>query len=693
MPMKKFFILLTGLILIPQISFAGVISAADTKAPAAINTEKNMEKLRNLYKEIPDINDTEALQKYIEKRLKIIKSANFKPEELLQKRTVSIIDTEKLNSQQQETLSAYEKIYQESLKRAESNAPLNEETELDGNFYEYVHKKQQNKAFVPDFPYVNIKLSDKREIMVPAEEHIAYLLTTINIETNGLMRVNEEFVFVSNNEGFPQGFFRILPKYTYSRSGSKRRLALSLQSVLINGEEYPYKITEIGNYLYIEPKESLNLPTGVYTYHFNYLIDRNIWSYDNFDEMYWDITGKTLKNVIGSANAVVTLPSGQGFLAQNAIANTRFGLLPSRVTITNLDDHTLAFADTEALAVGEDIHLYITLQKGTLLPPSLTQRYFWFIQDYGAEFFSLIALLAIFLAYKISLKQIRRNQDKTKAVIKKSPAIFRLFNVNLYDERSLLSEILDLISKNIIGIEKSGEDTVLIKKTDDLKKLSKQMQALVKILFPGAETALPSNNLSKLKLERAYKYLKRKTYHAYNRYVLKLNSMYILFNSAMLFCGIIAASLISVNPSHTFWIITICNLLMIPCLCLALKEIKRRGLNIFIKLFSLIFILGISGWLSIYTSKFYALLMIASLWTIIYYYREFSRRNGLLRHKIKETEEYKSYLQKNPELAASAKDFGTRIPYIYAFAIENKYKQVETFDLIHRYDELLTTIK
>ena len=74
----------------------------------------------------------------------------------------------------------------------------------------------------------------------------------------------------------------------------------------------------------------------------------------------------------------------------------------------------------------------------------------------------------------------------------------------------------------------------------------------------------------------------------------------------------------------------------------------------------------------------------------MFYYSEFSRRNGLLRNKIKETEEYKSYLQKNLELAVSAHEFNIRMPYIYAFALEKKYPDTETFELIKQFEHLLT---
>ena len=693
--MKNFFIaaLFTISLTLSSTSYADVRSAAEPPAPRSLDAKKNNEDLNRLYKEIPDLNDKEAVKEYIKKRLKIVQKANLTAEQVASPQSVSIVDPNDLSKKDEQTLSAYEKIYQESLQRAQdANIPLNANVKLDGTFYELVHPGDNAEPFVPDFPYVTIKLSDKREIMAPAEEHIAYLLTNIKVETNGVMRVTEEFVFVSNNEAFPQGFFRILPKYTYGTTG-KRRIDLTLNSVTINGEEYPYKVTEVGNNLYIEPKQPIDLPTGIYTYKFNYLIDRAIWFRNGFDEFYWDISGRTLRNVVGSANAIVTLPVGSHFLGQNAIASTRKGLNAERVTIADLEETTVAFADTEALAVGDDIHIFITLEKGAIYKPDFSKRYFWFIQDYGSVLFALIALLAIYFSYKISLKQIRHNQDKTRAKISKTPAIFRLLNTNIFDIRSLLAEILDLSAKNIINLQEDNQTAVFIKKTDNLKKFPKSTVKLMQILFPGAETSLPATDISKLKLERAYKYLHRDTIHKYHLYSLKLNGAYLACSFIMLLCGMIASSSVAINPWHTFWVIFICTLLMLPYILLCLIKFKRKWLDWTIKALAGLSVLSISGWMAIYTSYVYAALIIISIGMIIYYYQAFSRRNGLLRNKIKETEEYKSYLQKNPELSVSARDFPTKLPYIYAFNLENKYKSVAIFDLLSQYEALLNNKK
>ena len=59
----------------------------------------------------------------------------------------------------------------------------------------------------------------------------------------------------------------------------------------------------------------------------------------------------------------------------------------------------------------------------------------------------MLAFLAIFIAYKISLKQIFKNKDKTRANIKKTPAIWRVLNQNEFDEEYIYNTIL--INENL----------------------------------------------------------------------------------------------------------------------------------------------------------------------------------------------------------------------------------------------------
>ncbi len=690
--MKSFFIRIVFLLLITATLpvSAGVRSVSE-QAPAAPDPSKRLAEMQKLYQEIPDLKDPKAVREYLKKRLKLTSTAEIAPNEVATPSSTSTVDTHQLEENAEKALSAYEKIYRDSLQRAgNTSETVNEDVELKGTFYRLKENQQTNAdRFVPDFPYVTVKLSKDREILAPADEHFPYVLTTIRIEPTGLLHVVEEFIFISNNESFPQGFFRILPKYNFSRNGDRRRTNISLQSVTVNGEEKPYKMTEIGNYLYIEPVKPLELPSGIYTYRFSYLIDRAVWYYDNFDELYWDITAKTLKNVVGSTNAVVYLPNGRSFIAQNAIVSTRNGLDTKRVTINALTENALGFADTQALGVGEDVHLYLTMEKGTLLPPDFSQKYQWFLHDYGACLFAILALLAIFLSYKISLEQIRRNKDKTSIYLRKTPAISRLLSNNVFDSVSFGAEILSLCAKNILDLRQDGSRTVLIKKTDNLQKLSSAEKKLVNTLFPGQETLLPAAPEAALKLERAYKGLRYNILRRFHLYKLRLNAVYLGFSALMLLTGMACSASVAVTPWNTFWTVLIFTLLMLPFILLFTIRFKSNAVNIAVKAFCALCLLWLGGWVAIYTSNFYAVLMILSLSMIVGYNRLFSRRSGLLRNKIRETEEYKAYLQKNAAITRTGRDYAVKIPYIFALGLENKYKEEKSFMLIDAFLHLL----
>ena len=336
-------------------------------------------------------------------------------------------------------------------------------------------------------------------------------------------------------------------------------------------------------------------------------------------------------------------------------------------------------------------HLFLTMEKGTLLPPDFSKKYQWFIHDYGANLFALFALLAILLSYRISFEQIRRNKDKTRAYLKKTPAIYRMLNLNVYDKTSLGAEILNLCAKNILDLRSSDDKITLIKKSDNLSRLSKTEQKLMTLLYPGQETVLNDGPESTLKLKRAYTYLKYNTYKQIHIFKLKLNALYLVFSIGMLLCGIIGGAMLAINPWNSFSILATFTLLLFPYMAIFINvNPKRKIWRYTLKGFLLLGLIWAAGILSIYSSVFYTIIQMLTVYLIIYYYNMFSRRSGLLRNKIKETEDYKSYLQKNPELEKTSKDFANKKAYIYALGIDNRYKDVDDFSNINKLMQTLT---
>ena len=62
-------------------------------------------------------------------------------------------------------------------------------------------------------------------------------------------------------------------------------------------------------------------------------------------------------------------------------------------------------------------------------------------------------------------------------------------------------------------------------------------------------------------------------------------------------------------------------------------------------------------------------------YSIFQYSVLFTKRNGLIKNKIKETEEFKNYLEKNAQAIGMSQEFTTQEANIYALELSKFYPQ------------------
>lgn len=106
---------------------------------------------------------------------------------------------------------------------------------------------------------------------------------------------------------------RHFDKYVYDNRGHAQKIEFILSQVTVNDVEVPYLTEEFGNEIILKSKYPQELDAGVYTYKFNYLVNYGLQIAQNNVVMNWHLTGQPLNAFITSANAIVTLPSGQTF--------------------------------------------------------------------------------------------------------------------------------------------------------------------------------------------------------------------------------------------------------------------------------------------------------------------------------------------------------------------------------------------
>lgn len=141
-----------------------------------------------------------------------------------------------------------------------------------------------------------------------AIEHIEHFDADIVIDESSRISVKETIDYDFGEEE-RHGIFRWVPlRAVVGGVGD-----LKIDNILVtdeSGTAYPIAdISDNGGSVNIKIGDAYTLITGVHTYIISYTIDRAIGYFDNYDELYWNITGNDWEVPINRVTAKVTLPT------------------------------------------------------------------------------------------------------------------------------------------------------------------------------------------------------------------------------------------------------------------------------------------------------------------------------------------------------------------------------------------------
>ncbi len=643
---------------------------------------------------MPDPNNLTEVIDFFKKRLLNASASNNK--NLLTSSNSGTFDIqhseEYIQEMQNQQKSTFEKIYDAAMQRISGDEQPQTNT---SQTVFYTQSTPNTVSNTNNADIVNITLPGGKQIVAPAAEHIPYLFTSIKILPTGLIQIEENITLIANNQKLKNGLIKILPKFSISRSKVKKKLDIELLSVSINDSKVPHILEEIGDKIYIKPQEKYNLNPGVYNYKFSYILDRKLWYYDDFTELYWDITGGYLNLVITSVNAVISVPEGKNFLSQTVFVGNNKNLSTNRAIITALAPNALGFSSTTPILPGESIHTLVSVDKNSLLPPDINRKILWLITDYGDIMFALFGFLTVLLSYFISWKHIKNNKSKMSASFKNSAYSARYFLKNLFDKKSFVAFLIELYRKQYIDIKQQENTLLLIKKTDNLSRLSKGEKKTLDHLFYGKDSVIRISNINNLKFHRAYNELKKSIDKNIKILNLKLNLSYLFFSIGMLIVSEIAIAILGINTLQTLIILLSSSSTIAFYIYMIRRKFNSKILGYIIKFFGVIFIIFGILMMSIYIHLISAILIMITIYVIFKYSSLFGTKNGLIKNKILETQKLKSYLQDNVQLVSISKDFATHQANIYAFELNNLYeineynKKIYILDLAQQIEKII----
>ena len=633
---------------------------------------------------IPTGENKEEMESFIKERLKTVVITKLDENEDLNKlKSIDVQHSAEYISMLKESKkSTFEKIYDNAMKRlsGSDNRTPDDINEPYDDVYYYVNNQpaleaQKSNWAALDFPVVNVELPNGTQTLVPAQEHIPYLFSKIEILPTGLIGINETIMVIANGDKLKNGLSRAIAKYSTSRSGVRNKIDLTLLSVTVNGQEVPYQAEEVGDKIILTPKEKYTLAPGIYTYNFTYLLDRHLWYYDTFNEFYWDVTGSSWNLVVANAGASVSLPGTQPPLSQNILLGYPGQLTTEGAFIAKGEDNTLGFVAQSPLFVGEGMHIIISLPKTDLLPPDWGKRFSWFITDYGDILFALFGLAAILVSYIISWQYISAGRSKLKIGMHRTAPMLRYLIKGKFDKVSFVAYLLELFRKNIIDIQESDGEVMLIKKTDDLKSLARRERKAIAHLFPGKESVIRADASNQLKFKRAFKLIEKNTLSHCQNLSLKLSAGYLFFSIGMLLLIEAAIASLSISFSQIFAVELAGSITLAFYVWILKLKFQRAVIGWISKIFALLIILFTLMVLSVYIHPVAALLLLTMIYIIFAYTRIFAKRSGLMKNNIKDVLSFRDYLIDNAATLSLGRGFAAQQANIFALDVSGKYPE------------------
>lgn len=361
------------------------------------------------------------------------------------------------------------------------------------------------------FP-VAIAAQDTAEI---TDWYLKDFQSTITVNADSSLLIEEKIVADCGNLPDKHGIFRVVPFQTRTENGNIKTPISLIGITDFSGNNIPYEeSTDNFNHTISwkvgDPNKTV---TGENYYKIVYSVKNAVRSQNNdFDELYWNLTGNFWDIQIDKFNAKIILPEGinQGN-SEIYLYSGNTGNSGNEFSDYKWNGDVLEINSTKTLAARQGITASISFPKGTIAAYAPD---FWEI--YGNYFWFLIPLAVFILCLAIWSKYGKDPRvDKTIIPEFEIPESLTPMEMGMlassggFDNKLITATIIDLAVRKYIVIEDIPKSGIFGKQDFRIKKIGEDLSGL-----NGAETVLMEKLfrqgqeilLSKLKND-FYKYL------------------------------------------------------------------------------------------------------------------------------------------------------------------------------------------
>lgn len=214
-----------------------------------------------------------------------------------------------------------------------------------------------------------------------AQEEILSFESDIVVDRHGTLTVTETIRVRAEGRDIRRGIFRDFPVRYRTPSGYRRNVGFDITEIRRDGKEEPYHTEGVGDYrrIYIGDADVF-LAAGEYTYTIRYETTRQLRYFDEFDELYWNVTGTGWRFPIRRAVARITLPQGAD-IRQNAAYTGYYGKQGQDYRVAAKGPYNITFETTRPLDSYQGLTVAVGFSKGVVAQPGVLWRFIYSLLD------------------------------------------------------------------------------------------------------------------------------------------------------------------------------------------------------------------------------------------------------------------------------------------------------------------------
>ncbi len=337
-----------------------------------------------------------------------------------------------------------------------------------------------------------------------AEERILRFLSEVQIQADSSLAVAETIDVRAENNAINRGIYRDIPTRYRGRSGSRVSVGLRFEGATLDGQPVPASASAVGNGVRIklgDPEKYVSV--GEHRYVIRYRTTRQLGRFEEFDELYWNVTGNGWQFPIDVAEAHIRLPSQARFGQRSAYTGPQ-GSTASNAEVVEEQLGQIRFRTTRSLAPYEGLTVAVSFPKGVVAEPGEGTRAMWWLADYGPPIVGGLGLLALLGFYYVAWKRAGRN-PRAGTIVPVfapaddiTPAAMRYVTKMGADNRAFAAALVDMgVRGHVRMVEEDGGwfsgDKTRIERLASTAALPADEEAALRELAQTGESILMDN--------------------------------------------------------------------------------------------------------------------------------------------------------------------------------------------------------